>query len=104
MGHTTSVLAEFMVQHHRETHVCFAAWEPRTTTATCDLHWNVDYASNVGVPSSHGSHISHRIFRSRCNSVRGSVYKLFFHVLDRCVSHTFNVRVAGTCNIHHLLV
>ena len=98
-----SVLAEFMVQHYRQTHVCFAAWESRTTTATRDLHGNVDYASNLGVPSSHGSHISHCIFRSRCDSVRGSADKLYVHVLDRCVSPTFNGRGARTCNIDRLL-
>lgn len=80
-----SIRAEFMVQHHCQTHVCFTAWEPYTTAA-CDLHRNVDHARNIGVPGSHGSHICRRIFRAECNSVWGSVDKLCFHVLGRCVS------------------
>lgn len=77
-----------MVQYYCQTHVYVAAWESRTTTATCDLHGHVDDACHVGVPSSHGSHIGDRILRSRLYSVRGSVDKLCVHVLGRCVSAT----------------
>lgn len=75
-----------MVQHYCQTHVCIAAWEPRTTTAARDLHRNANYARNIGIPGSHGSHICNRIFRAWCHSVRGSADKLCFHVLGRCVS------------------